>query len=231
MENTRFLLYILVISIGLGILTAIKALRPHDEPESSVDYIGIEMYRPIFFGEPNQISSSVSVLAEEEVEDISSQVRDDETAEAPSVSTIARTEALTDEAFFEQMIADYRANVLSENPYRPDVVVRYYKHLKDGDMANVLVDYGFYLHVRPVPNTYEFENLRSNVIYHGSEFPERDLQLITYLLIQNGIEIKEIRKFRDYSGWKNKSIEIGASALLENEPVLTLSQVRSVRVP
>ena len=100
----------------------------------------------------------------------------------------------------------------------------------DGSKAELLVDYGFYLHVRPVQKD-RYNTINSNVIYYGHEFPERDLKLIAYLLVKNGIPIKRLQPFKDYDGWKKKSLEIGGNPKLENQPTLTFSQIREYSIP
>ncbi|MCP4459389.1 MAG: hypothetical protein GY816_15410, partial [Cytophagales bacterium] len=130
------------------------------------------------------------------------------------------------ESYFTEMIRDYKENVLAKRKYRNDVVIRYYKHESDMDKALVLVDYGFYLHERPVDKA-RYKSTNSNVLYYGQEFPENDLKLIAYLLIKNGIPIKRLRPFKNYDGWKSKSLEIGGNPALRNQQILTYSQIQA----
>lgn len=239
MENGRFILYVIVLGAVFLLLTAVKMILPHDEPKEPVDIIGMRLYRPIFFGEPSEKTeeqtqtdfqdSAVANIPEDKPE--SEKPLKIETEKTVTKKSNSTSSSLKGDAFFEKMIADYRKTTLKERKYRNDVVVRYYRHEPDGDKAQVLVDYGFYLHERPVSDKDEFKNVMSNVIYYGQDFPESDLKLITYLLIKNGIEIKEVRRFKDFDGWKHEAIEIGASKYLVDDPVLTSEQIRAISVP
>ncbi len=131
-----------------------------------------------------------------------------------------------DEVFFKEMIQNYKENVLRTRKYRNDVVIRYYKHDQDQEKAKILNEFGFYLHERPV-SKYRKSTLRSNTIHYGEDFPLRDIQLIAYLLLENGVEIKRIAPFKNYGGWKHKSIEIGADASLKKATSLSLSDIRN----
>jgi len=238
MENIRFLLYPAFIGSAFLVLLSVKLVLPEREDIPPVDEIGMKLYRPIFFGKGERITkpqvakketrevveeavSAAAVVAEPKVE-----------VEKPKVVAKKPKRELAsegDESYFLDMIEDYKTNVLTERKYRNDVVVRYYQHESDGDKAHLLVDFGFYLHVRPVNKT-RYKTVSSNVIYYGHEFPERDLKLITYLLVKNGIPIKRLQPFRDYDGWKKKSLEIGGNPKLENEPTLTFFQIQAYSV-
>ena len=129
------------------------------------------------------------------------------------------------------LIEEYKANVLSKRKYRNDVVVRYYRHEKDGDKATFLVEYGFYLHERPIKNQKRYKEKTTNVIYFGHEFPESDLKFITTMLLENGMKIKRLEPFKDYDGWKRKAIEIGYSTRFEKLDVMSVEDVRDFSMP
>jgi len=135
--------------------------------------------------------------------------------------------SLTDTAYFEKLVENYKNKVLSQTEYRNDVVVRYYKHLRDSGRAEVLVPYGFYLHVRPVDSSGYVTNI-CNMINYGQDFPVQDIKLIAYLLLENGMPIKRVVPFKYFDGWKHKSIEIWADPSLENAPPLSLEELRSL---
>ncbi|MEQ9230472.1 MAG: hypothetical protein RIF46_07290 [Cyclobacteriaceae bacterium] len=243
MEKGRFLIYLVTLALVFLGLTAIKMILPHEEPKEPVDEIGMRLYRPIFFASANESTTKKAEnIQQDEFQD--NVAVEDEPAETvtkpekpapkakPKVSTPKPSNPSLDGAdFFEEMVKEYKATTLKERKYRNDVVVRYYRHEPDGDRAQVLVYFGFYLHERPVSNQEEFNNVMSNVIYYGKDFPESDLKLITYLLIKNGIEIKELRRFKDFDGWKRKAIEIGASSYLKDKPVLTFDEIRELSSP
>lgn len=246
--NNRAIYYLIVIALAIVSLAAIKKLTPHHEPPKPKDLVGMKLFEPLFFGksfksvapkeaqtfkdEPTFSDSAADKTASESKAEVSTPVKTTtEKPKKPAVKTATKSTSTSNADIFEQMLADYKANVLTKRKYRNDVVVRYYKHEPDGDNADVLVDYGFYLHVREVVNKDRYKNLMSNVIYYGHEFPESDLRLITYLLVQSGIEIKAVRKFQDFDGWKRKAIEIGGDPKLASKSPMTLDQIRNIRVP
>jgi len=242
MENIRFLLYPAFIGTAFLILTSIKLFLPAKEYIPPVDEIGMKLYRPIFFGESTKRPVVKNKIKEDSEDTLPVKVAVEEPKveiEKPKVE-IEKPKIIVekpkrdlaseaDESYFLDMIEDYKANVLTERKYRNDVVVRYYRHESDGDKAGLLVDFGFYLHVRPV-NKERYKTVSSNVIYYGHEFPEQDLKLIAYLLVKNGIPIKRLQPFKDYDGWKKKSLEIGGNAKLMNKPTLTFSQIQAYSV-
>lgn len=249
MENTRFILYLLVLGLVFLGLAAIKSLLPHPEPKRDIDMVGMALYRPVLYGEHSTKKASIK-KAEEPVHTFVDNVVEDSPSEniveekrpkdrkettkkvAPKNSTAKTKSAnsdLSDSEYFEQMVVDYKNNVLSERRYRNDVVVRYYKHVPDEDRAEVLVDYGFYLHERKVRDSVRYNSIMSNVIYYGMDFPSEDLKLITYLLVNNGLEIKEIRRFKDFDGWKRNAIEIGGDPSLDNAPIISLQKIRKIK--
>ncbi len=249
MENTRFILYLLVLGLVFLGLAAIKSLLPHPEPKRDIDLVGMALYRPVLYGENSSKKTSQNerkkptqtfvdnVEEESPSENIVEEKRPKETKEttkkvAPKKSTPKSNSVksgLNDSEYFEQMVVDYKNNVLSKRKYRNDVVVRYYKHVPDGDRAEVLVDYGFYLHERKVRDSVRYNSIMSNVIYYGMDFPIEDLKLITYLLVDSGLEIKEIRRFKDFDGWKRNAIEIGGDPKLDNKPIISLQSIRSLK--
>lgn len=238
MEKTRYVGYIITIAFTFLVLTAIKMIIPHPEPKPPVDVIGMELYKPIFFGIRADAPKAQPSPDEQDFQDDAYRPSDEKTeaivekpapAKPKNVRTSSPVNAADDQAYFEQFISDYKENVQSKRRYRNDVVVRYYRHQSDSTRADVLVPYGFYLHVRPIVSTEQYENYDTNIIYYGKDFPERDIKLITYLLVQNGIGIKAIRPFKLADGWKHNSIEIGTNVKLVNQPILTLAQIRSFK--
>ena len=231
MKNTTFLLNFAFLGCAFLVLTAIKFLSP--EPPAPVDEIGMKLYRPIFFGKSETEKKAIAKTDTKKVKEDSTSVKKEVSLvkEPIKEKTVIKPKVKTkdnpsDEAYFSNLLKTYKTEVQSKRKYRNDVVVRYYKHESDGAQADVLVDYGFYLHVRPVAKE-RFKTQNSNVIYYGHEFPESDLKLIAYLLVTNGIPIKRIQPFKDFDGWKKKSIEIGGSSSLDSRRTLTLANIRA----
>jgi hypothetical protein len=223
---------------------SLQSSNTYEDVKAELDFdtAEFEMYRPIFFADkrdrdfgmlPDSVVKAEYIPPKEEPKEEPKKAPQEEPKEQPKKPEPRKklvaegdTDKLSDKAYFENLIASYKENVLSVRRYRNDVVVRYYRHEPDGDKAKALVKYGFYLHERPVNDTVKYANEISNVIYYGGDFPERDIKLIAYVLMQNGIELKKLKPFKDYTGWKYKSIEIGNDPSLNNKPAITLKELR-----
>lgn len=128
--------------------------------------------------------------------------------------------------YFDQLVEDYRDEILSQLPEkknRTDIVVRYYNHEADQNRAEILQQYGFYLHKRPVDE--QLSQYPSNTIYYGDDVSTRDIHLIAYLLLQNGMDIKAIQLSKYHDSWKSRAVEIGTDIDLTDEPNLTLAEI------
>jgi hypothetical protein len=224
MQKTRYLLYLVLIGLAFTTFYILNILLPHPPPEKQVDVIGMRLYKPIFFGEADAPPQFESTEKE-------SEVTETETDE-PEAVRIPSNQRRSNESttYLEDLIKEYKRTVLSQRKYRNDVVVRYYRHEPDGDQVKVLSEYGFYIHERPIPDEKRFKNFGSNVIYYGHDFPESDLKLIAALLISQGMEIKSIQPFKDFNGWKHKSIEIGANSRIDAKRPMTINDVKNLTV-
>lgn len=103
---------------------------------------------------------------------------------------------------------------------RNDVVLRYYKHEKDGDKVYDLSDLGYYIHEKEATET---AGLGSNILYYGEEVNVEDIQIVALTLLNKGIPIKSIEKSQ--FDWKSNSIEIGTDTLLLNSSNLSNQDV------
>ena len=225
MKNAHSIFNFSFLGVAFIVLTAINLLSP--EAPAPIDEIGMKLYRPIFFGKANvAVTNPILKKKTKKTEPKAlSPVKPIDQKEVAKTK-VQPIDNSSNETYFNHLIKEYKATVLSKRKYRNDVVVRYYKHEPDSASANILVDYGFYLHIRPVAKA-RFKTQNSNVIYYGHEFPERDLKLIAYLLVKSGIPIKRIQAFKDFDGWKQKSIEIGGRAKFNQLKTLSLSDIRS----
>ena len=109
---------------------------------------------------------------------------------------------------------------LEDGRSREDVVIRYYKHEKDGDKVYALKDLRYYLHEKPATET---KGLGSNVMYYGDEVNKEDIQVVAFTLLENGIPLKSIE--RSKYDWKSNSIEIGTDSLLIGQKNLTENDI------
>jgi hypothetical protein len=110
---------------------------------------------------------------------------------------------------------------------RKDVIIRYYPHQADGNKVYLLSDYGFYIHERPVDP--EYLGLASNSLFYGDDVPLRDIKLIAYLLLQNGVELKQIIPSKFHDSWKSGSVEVGTDLDAENYPTLTEEEIVNLK--
>lgn len=136
--------------------------------------------------------------------------------------------AVSEDDFFNNLKNAYLSPILADLPEgrsREDVVVRYYKHEDDGNRMYSLRRLGYYLHEREAEDNI---GMASNALYYGSDVDVRDIQLVAYTLLEAGMPLKAIRK--SAYDWKYNSIEIGADASVQDNPVLKKSDIQSFRI-
>lgn len=118
---------------------------------------------------------------------------------------------------------NYLAPKLAELPtgqLREDVVIRYYRHEKDGDKIYTLRELGYYIHEKEATET---AGMGSNVIYYGDQVNKEDIQIVAYTLLEKGIPLKSIQKTQ--FDWKFNSIEIGTDSLLIDDQTLQTTDI------
>ena len=149
------------------------------------------------------------------------------------VDSLPTAEAMiNEEDYFDQLIESYKKTTLAELPEtenRTDLVVRYYPHPPDEGRVEVLGEYGYYLHERPVDDSNA--DYKSNSIFFGDKIKSEDIQIIAYLLIKNGVAISQIKPSRYHDGWKANSIEIGTDRRLNNSLPLTFEAIKRFSNP
>ncbi len=125
--------------------------------------------------------------------------------------------------YFQDLKNSYLSPILASLPEgrsREDVVIRYYKHENDGDRVYALKELGYYLHEREAENNM---NLPSNSLYYGSDVDLRDIKLVAYTLLKEGMPLKAIK--RSAYDWKFNALEIGADSLVQNNAILSVSDI------
>ncbi len=125
----------------------------------------------------------------------------------------------------EDLKNNYLAPIIASLPQgqlREDVVIRYYKHQKDGDKVYSLKALGYYIHEKQATET---AGLGSNVLYYGDEVNNADIQIVALTLLDQGLPIKSILPTQ--FGWKSTSIEIGTDTLLINEEILSEADIKN----
>lgn len=138
-----------------------------------------------------------------------------------------KEEQLSGDDYFQNLKNAYLSPILAEVPQgrsREDVVVRYYKHNKDNDKVYALKALGYYLHEKEAEDSKEYG---SNVLYYGSDVDLRDIQIVAYTLLQNGVPLRAIEPSQ--FDWKYHSLEIGADSLLEDRRVLSIDKIISLK--
>lgn len=151
-----------------------------------------------------------------------------QTSETPKtkVNTKTTTRRISDEEFFLNLFEKEgtQAEQKSGARSRTDIVIRYYKKEKDGDRVFKLRDLGFYIHERPAEN--DFEEYASNAIFYGDSVKQKDLLLIAYQLMQNGIKLQSMTLSKYHDAWKAHSVEIGTDTTALKDIPFTLGTLR-----
>ena len=219
-------LYILL-TIGFFVILIVfdKLFGFHYEPveyETSHDAEHIEEV-PAYNADSTEQQSFTS-----QAEPIDSVTEESEIVTNPE-HTIITPENLSTSDYFENLINNYKTNVLSKlekNKSRTDIVIRYYHHQPDGNSAYVLDELGYYIHEREVDSVYR--DFQSNAIFYGDSVSLNDLQIVSYTLINQGLPIKIIKPSRFHDSWKAHSIEIGADTTSTDKTSITLEQLRRI---
>lgn len=144
------------------------------------------------------------------------------------VEETPETQPMAAELTSDSGIEDYFTNLLSKNlgkKTRNDIVVRYYRHVPDGNKIDELRKYGLYIHERPVEG--ELEEYESNSIYYGDSVNQEDIHLIAYIMLRQGLPIKRIQPSLYHDDWKANSVEIGTDTAANDDPVMTLTEIRN----
>ncbi len=113
---------------------------------------------------------------------------------------------------------------LSPGQLRQDVIVRYYKHEKDGDIVYWLKNLSYYIHEREATET---TGLKSNILYYGDHVAVEDIKIVAYTLMDQGLSLKAIENSQ--FGWKSTALEIGTDTLLLDNKTLTIEDIQSFK--
>lgn len=131
----------------------------------------------------------------------------------------------SNEVFFQKLINSYLKPLVDSLPkgrLRNDIVIRYYKREKDGNHVYKLKDFGYYIHERKAIET---KDIGTNVLIYGNKVDVRDIRIVAYILIKNGVPIRTILKSK-YQ-WKLHALEVGANPSLDHRNIMTLDEVRT----
>ena len=139
---------------------------------------------------------------------------------------------LSTKEYFQNLVEQYKLSTLSKikkPDSRTDLVIRYYKKASDENKAYALKEFGFYLHERPAEQIYA--NFDSNAIFYGDSVSYSDIQLIAYVLINAGMDLKQIALSKYHDTWKAHSVEIGTDTTVVNAPNIDLDFIRTKWYP
>ncbi len=167
---------------------------------------------------PMDNSDSLEKTSEEVPESNNLQKEDEETLPDESVAS-----------YFNTLRSDYLKEFesLPSGNSRTDIVVRYYHHTPDNDNINALKNLRLYIHERTPDDS--LEGYQSNSIYYGDSVRTEDIQLITYTLLQNGFEVKQIIPSKFHDSWKARSVEIGTDVEVQDKPTLSAKDIMEFR--
>ncbi len=173
-------------------------------------------------------STKPTEVVPEKVEPISEILTPVDESTEPQVQEISETPSQEQDVKADFGVVDYFTELLSRNlgtKTRNDIVVRYYRHLPDGNKIDELRKYGLYIHERPVEG--ELEGYESNSLYYGDSVSQEDIHLIAYVMLKQGLPIKSIQPSIYHDDWKANSVEIGTDTAVNDDPVLTLTEIRN----
>ena len=223
------LIHALIILAAIGLMSVLNSYVEHRRPKKLYverDY----RYKP---ESEKPLDKNTSDAANKDKSDSLSttnrQEKNVEIKEKP-ISDNAERETdkkITDEHYFSKLMKNYESAVVQklERPEaRHDIVVRYYVKPKDGKKVFALRKYGFYIHQRPSDKV--FSQSETNTLYYGDEVRNEDIQLVAYILMNEGVMLKQIVRSSLHDDWKSNSIEIGTDSLVSSLPTLGLGDLR-----
>mgnify|MGYP000076595904 CR=1 FL=1 len=217
--NFRALYYIIFVCVALSSLFLLKKVLHLNHTKI------VKSYKP--YKVPRRV---VSKLPNKEVDidtgSFAALKKKMEVADHEIESNVERGE-IADSAFYAIKMNQYldRIGVSNNNKVsRSDLVIRYYKKGADEKKVYALRDLGFYIHERNSDDKLDAQG--SNIIHYGDSAKREDILMVAYVLINNGLKIREISESKFHDAWKAQSIEIGADTTIQHKDVISLSQLR-----
>ena len=232
----RSLIYLLIVFTGFAILFGIDSMGdPQPSKETLVAY-----NEPIYLP-TNPIRYDTLVIKEKKEEGKGKKVIDTlnvafkeiplpmtpiehRRTKQPKKQKILMTPA--DSIFFDYLFDNYKntkINNLRPNQLRSDVLVQYYNRKDKVKQPMTLTQLGFKVHNKYTNNSKEV----ANVLRFGEDVLLEDIQIVAYVLLSQGIPLRQIVPSSYHSDWKPYAIEIGVDALIEKFPVLTFKKIRN----
>ena len=135
-----------------------------------------------------------------------------------------------DSIFFDYLLDNYKngtINKLQPNELRSDVLIQYYNRREDAEQTMTLTQLGFKIHNKYTNNSRDV----ANILRFGEDVTLEDIQLVAYVLLHQGVPLRQIVPSEYHSDWKPYAIEIGVDALVEKRPILTFRKIRNFERP
>jgi hypothetical protein len=135
-----------------------------------------------------------------------------------------------DSIFFDYLLDNYKNSIINKlrpNQLRSDVLVQYYNRKDGAKQPMTLTQLGFEIHNKYTNNSKEV----ANVLRFGEDVSLEDIQMVAYVLLSQGIPLRQIVPSSYHSDWKPYAIEIGVDALIEKFPMLTFKKIRNFERP
>ena len=135
-----------------------------------------------------------------------------------------------DSIFFDYLLDNYKngkINKLEPNQLRSDVLIQYYNRKENTKQSITLTQLGFEIHNKYTNNSKEV----ANILRFGEDVALEDIQLVAYILLKQGVPLKQMVPSSYHSDWKPYAIEIGVDPLIEERPILTYRKIRNFERP
>ena len=232
----RSLLYLLIVFMGFLILFGIDLMDDPPHAEESLVAFNEATYLPT-----STFNDTLAIKEKKEVTEVTDTLKMGVKETALSVAPVARIRSENparkkiimtpaDSIFFDYLMDNYKNSVVKKlrpSQLRSDVLIQYYNRKDDAKQALRLAQLGFEIHNKYTNNSKEV----ANVLRFGEDVVLEDIQLVAYILLNQGIPIKQIVPSSYHSDWKPYAIEIGVDALIEERPVLTFKKIRNFERP
>ena len=239
----RSLLYLVIVFMGFVILFGIDFVdRPKHTKETLVAF-NEPTYLPTKSSLPDTllIKEKKEEEKKEEVKEVIDTLKTtlDETTTVINLTRKRKKEKVkqrkismtpADSIFFDYLLDNYKngkINKLGPNQLRSDVLIQYYNREENTEQSITFTQLGFEIHNKYTNNSKEV----ANILRFGKDVVLEDIQLVAYILLKQGVPLKQMVPSSYHSDWKPYAIEIGIDPLIEEQPILTYKKIRNFERP
>ena len=234
----RSLLYLVIVFMGFVVLFGIDFVDRPKHTEETLVAFNEATYLPTKSSLPDTILIKEKKEEVKEVIDTLKKTLYDNTTvinltgkrktEQVKQKKISMTPA--DSIFFDYLLDNYKngkINKLEPNQLRSDVLIQYYNRKENTKQSITLTQLGFEIHNKYTNNSKEV----ANILRFGEDVALEDIQLVAYILLKQGVPLKQMVPSSYHSDWKPYAIEIGVDPLIEERPILTYRKIRNFERP